>query len=399
MRFLLPLLALLCCLAASAQTPEPPAAVATTIASPGEVLRVSLLTFAPGETYWQRFGHNALLVENTATGANAVYNYGMFDFFQKNFFLNFARGHMVYRLDVDSLDRTLRLYASEGRWVYQQVLTLDAAQRLQLAQFLDTNARPENAEYRYDYFRDNCSTRVRDAIDSVLGGALVASLKAQPVAVTYRHEATRLMRPILPLALGMDAIMGPAGDTAITRHEQSFVPQVLMQAVAEQRIKGQPLVAEARYLLADQNSPVAPVSPLSWTGYAFGIGLAFAAALALLGHSEARAARLGFGLIGTLVLLVMGIAGLFMLAAWTLTEHWSMAANHNLLLFSPLAWLLLPAVWRGKPRLGSSAMRGFAWLMLLGAMLSFVGPQRNPAWVALWLPIHLGLAYGLLRRR
>ncbi|MES2885679.1 MAG: DUF4105 domain-containing protein [Pseudomonadota bacterium] len=364
----------------------------------GEALRISLLTFAPGKTYWQRFGHNAILVENTATGANAVYNYGMFDFFQKNFFLNFARGHMVYRLDVDTLDRTLRLYASEGRWVYQQVLALDAAQRLQMARFLETNARPENAEYRYDYFRDNCSTRVRDAIDRVLGGTLVASLKSQPVAVTYRHEATRLMRPILPLALGMDAIMGPAGDTAITRQEQSFVPEMLMQAVAEQRINGQPLVAEARYLLTDANSPVAPALPLRWAWTAFGIGLAFAGALALLGRADARGARLGFGLIGTLILLTMGVFGFFMLAAWTLTEHWSMAANWNLLLFSPLAWLLLPAVWRGSPRLSSAAMRGLAWLMLFGAALGLIGPQHNLAWIALWLPIHLALAYGLLRR-
>lgn len=361
-------------------------------------LRVSLLTFAPGEVYWQRFGHNAILVENTATGANAVYNYGMFDFFQKNFFLNFARGHMVYRLDVDTLARTLTAYAREGRWVYQQVLALDAAQRLQLAQFLDANAQPGNAEYRYDYFRDNCSTRVRDALDRVVGGALTASLQAQPVAVTYRHEATRLMRPILPLALGMDAIMGAAGDTAITRHEQSFVPEVLMQAVAEQRINGRPLVAESRYLLADANSPVAPASPVAWTWAAFGIGLAFATALALLGRSEARGARLGFGVVGTLVLLAMGVFGLFMLAAWTLTEHWVMAANWNLLLFSPLAWLLLPAVWRRPTRLRSTAMRGLAGLMLFGAALSLICPQHNLVWIALGLPIHLGLVYGLLRR-
>ena len=168
-------------------------------AHPGETLRASLLTFAPGETYWQRFGHNALLIENTATGANAVYNYGMFDFFQKNFFLNFARGRMLYRLDVDTLPRTLALYASEGRWVRQQVLNLSPERRLQLALFLDRNAQPDQAQYRYDYFRDNCSTRVRDAIDSVLGGAIARRLKAEPVPVTYRFEATRLMRPIWPI--------------------------------------------------------------------------------------------------------------------------------------------------------------------------------------------------------
>ena len=149
-------------------------------AHPGETLRASLLTFAPGETYWQRFGHNALLIENTATGANAVYNYGMFDFFQKNFFLNFARGRMLYRLDVDPLPRTLALYASEGRWVRQQVLNLSPERRLQLALFLDRNAQPDQAQYRYDYFRDNCSTRVRDAIDSVLGGASPGGSRPSP---------------------------------------------------------------------------------------------------------------------------------------------------------------------------------------------------------------------------
>jgi len=366
--------------------------------NPGESLRVSLLTFAPGETYWQRFGHNAILLENTVTGANAVYNYGMFDFFQKNFFLNFARGHMVYRLDADTLERTLQVYAYEGRWVYQQVLNLDAAQRLQLAAFLDHNARPENRDYRYDYFRDNCSTRVRDALDRTLGGALATSLKAQPVAVTYRSEATRLIRPILPLALGMDAIMGPAGDAPITRWEQSYVPEVFMQAVAEQRIGGQPLVVESRYLLANANSPVAPTEPLHWTGAAFAIGMTLALLLAWLAHGHSG---WGFALVAAPLLLVMGLGGSFMLAAWTLTEHWSMAANQNLLLFSPLALLLLPAVWRrARPRTApGTLLRGLSWTMLLGALVALLpGGQHNAPWLALWLPVHLALAYGLMHR-
>lgn len=389
MRVWLLLMALLVLVApAQAASPEPQA---------DNSLRISVLTFAPGETYWQRFGHNAILVENTATGANAVYNYGMFDFFQKNFFLNFARGYMVYRLDVDTLDRTLALYASEGRWAYQQVLALDAAQRLQLAQFLDHNARPENADYRYDYFRDNCSTRVRDAIDHTLGGALGRTLRAQHVPVSYRFEATRLMRPILPLALGMDLIMGPAGDAPISRWEQSFVPEVLMQAIADQRNHGQPLVLQSRYLLADQSSPVAPAEPLRWHAAALTIGLLLGLLLARLGHGKSR---FGFGLLATLALLLSGLVGLFMLAAWTLTEHWAMATNFNLLLFSPLAFLLLPAAWR-RPNTMSPSRRWvplLAWALPMGAGLSLLGGQHNAVWILLWLPVQVGLSYGLLRR-
>lgn len=369
---------------------------------PGDPLRVSLLTFAPGETYWARFGHNALLVENTSSGANAVYNYGMFDFFQKNFFLNFARGHMQYRLDVDTLESTLRLYASEGRWVRQQVLNLSPEQRLALARFLDRNAQPDQAEYRYDYFRDNCSTRVRDAIDGVLGGALAQRLKAEPVAVSYRFEATRLMRPVWPLALGMDAIMGPAGDQPITRWEQSFVPEVLMAAIAEQQLDGAPLVAETHELVADTGRFAAPAEPLRWTGLALATGTALALLLLLAGQSPAR---WPFAVLAAPLLLIAGLGGLILLAVWGLTEHWSMHANWNLWLFSPIALLLIPLAW-AQPAAGvlrrdrrAALWRSLIWLLLLQALLSAVlHGQVNTPWLALWLPVQLALGLGLLRR-
>ncbi|MES2682745.1 MAG: DUF4105 domain-containing protein [Pseudomonadota bacterium] len=372
--------------------------------SPGETLRLSLLTFAPGETYWARFGHNALLVENTVTGANAVYNYGMFDFFQKNFFLNFARGHMLYRLDVDTLDRTLRLYASEGRWVRQQVLNLDAAQRLQLAQFLDANARPENAEYRYDYFRDNCSTRVRDAIDRVIAGALARTLKAEPAKVTYRHEATRLMRPIPALAVGMDAIMGYRGDAPMTRWEQSFVPEVFMQAVDAQRVNGVPLVLQSRMLVADSGRFVAPSKPLDFWLYALSAGVLLAL---LLMRSGGRDSRWPFALLATPLLLLAGIGGLLMLAAWTLTEHWVMHANFSLVFFSPLALLLLPTAWRellgkrhgqrGYP-VAAFALRAWCGIALVGGLTGLFWQDNILAWSLFWVPVLWGLQSGLRRR-
>lgn len=387
--------------------PDVPVALGTPTAvtdNPGEPLRVSLLTFAPGETYWARFGHNALLVENTVTGANAVYNYGMFDFFQKNFFLNFARGHMLYRLDVDTLDRTLRLYASEGRWVRQQVLNLDAVQRLQLAQFLDRNAQADQAEYRYDYFRDNCSTRVRDAMDRVLDGALARTLKAEPVQVTYRHEATRLMRPIPALAVGMDAIMGRGGDAPITRWEQSFVPEVFMQAVDAQRIHGAPLVLESRMLVADSGRFAAPSKPLDLRLYTFAAGALLC--LLLMGASRGDG-RWPFALIATPLLLLAGLGGLAMLAVWTLTEHWVMHANFNLVWFNPLALLLLPTAWRdlrgklhdqrGYP-VAIFALRAWYGIAIVGGIISVFWQDNILAWHLFWLPVFWGLQSGLSRR-
>ena len=287
------------------------AAVGSAQAQPADESRqISLLTFAPGELYWQRFGHNALLVQDSATGQELVYNYGIFNFEQENFFLNFARGKMQYQLAADSLQRTLALYAYEGRWVYAQRLNLDAAQRRSLADFLAWNARPENAEYRYDYFRANCSTRVRDALDQALGGALRKQLEARIEPASYRFDATRLITPIPALMAGMDFIMGPAGDPPETLWQRSFVPEVLMRAVRETRIGNAPLVQAEGFLLTNAQSPAIPQRPLSLLPFTLSVGLLLGLALPLLASRRQQAwARWSQASLSALWCLLCGLAG------------------------------------------------------------------------------------------
>ena len=167
---LLPLLiwALLAPMAAALANAASPAA------PPAGAPVISVLTFSPGEIYWQRFGHNALLVREQ--GRAVVYNYGIFDFQQEDFLLNFARGRMQYLLAQEPFAQTLALYRHEGRAVVEQQLDLTPEQAIALRDFLVINALPENAEYRYDYFLSNCSTKLRDAIDLALDGQLRAQL-------------------------------------------------------------------------------------------------------------------------------------------------------------------------------------------------------------------------------
>jgi hypothetical protein len=132
---------------------------------------ISLLTIGPGEIFFERFGHNAIVVRDPASGVSLAYNYGIFDFDQQDFLLNFARGRMRYRMAVDDFADDLAMYRDEGRDITEQRLALTPEQARRLVEFLEWNARPENAQYRYDYFEANCSTRVRDAIDRALGGA------------------------------------------------------------------------------------------------------------------------------------------------------------------------------------------------------------------------------------
>lgn len=362
------------------------AAVAPVAAQPASAPpapEISLLTFAPGEIYWQRFGHNAILVRDHARGDARVYNYGIFDFQQKNFFLNFARGRMLYRLDEAPLDWTLRFYAAEGRWAVEQQLALTEAQRRKLADFLAWNARAENAEYHYDYFIANCSTKARDALDLGLDGGLRTVLRARAGTSTWRSEVLRLMAPEPLLMRGMDLGLGPRVDVPLDQWQEGFIPMQLMEAIREVQVDDgsgarRPLVAAERQLLPAREQEDAASPAALWLASLLA-GLGLAAVLAL----TARVRVLGAAFTGFYV-LVCGLAGTVLLLGWLATDHWGMAANHNLLLLNPL-WLLLP-VLRGNARAVLATVLAAGTVVALPVAL--IGTQPNLHWVALLLPPH-----------
>jgi len=394
--------ALFCCLlitSAFAQTAE------TAPAESGANLAVSLITFGPGQEVWERFGHNAIEIRDGAAGAARLYNYGMFDFAQENFFVNFARGRMMYRIAVGDPAEEYPVYVDEGRWIVRQELNLTPAQRSELAEFLEWNTRPENVQYRYDYFRANCSTRVRDALDKALGGAIKAQLISPSRGYTYRMDADRLMRPDTALMLGIDAGLGPYSDQRLSYWDESFVPTEFMRHVREVKLTDTngntlPLVA-SETVLNKGRLPDPLELPPRWTWVALAIGIV--TAMILFGLVRARAntaARIAFaGLAGTTA-LVCGIGGLVLLGLWTLTEHISAWRNENLLLLNPLCLLLLPA-WlsalRRRWQPTRFARRVAALIAFCAVLAWFVKilpgfVQDNWLWIALLLPVHLGLA-------
>jgi hypothetical protein len=140
--------------------------------------RVGIMVMQPGEIFWERFGHDSVLVADPRTGEAISYNFGFFDPTEPDFIARFVRGDMRYRLAAVPYADDLILYREEGRGVSVQWLDLDAAQAREIATALAENATPENAFYRYDYFKDNCSTRVRDAVDHALAGGLLKQVRA-----------------------------------------------------------------------------------------------------------------------------------------------------------------------------------------------------------------------------
>jgi hypothetical protein len=391
---------------------EDPPAPLERLPIPGEELDVALLTIGPGQVYWQRFGHNAILIRDRDSGVERLYNFGMFDFAAEDFFLEFARGRMTYLLVAGEVEPDLRAYLAEGREVHIQWLDLDPGARLELRAALDANALPENAAYRYDYFRDNCSTRVRDALDQATAGALRRATDVRSRGFTYRMHAQRLTAPDLPLYLGIHAALGPGTDAPISFWDEMFIPMVLRDEVAKLELEGpdgtrRPLVQSSERL-AEARFPQPATGPANWFWRFFGAGLASATLLLWLGRGAIASRRFRmFGATAGGLWLLAGIGGIVLAFLAFGSEHRAAWRNENLALFHPLALLLLPLAWRAIRGAGWTSL---AWPIVAGAIalsgfvvwLAKVMPgfrQDNMDWIGFWLPIHAALFWIILQRR
>lgn len=399
---LLALLAMVAMGATPAPSPAPSAAPPSASASPAPPAdaapaapRIGVVTMGPGEVFWERFGHDAIVVEDPRTGARTNYNFGFFDMDEPGFLGRFVRGDMRYRLVALPLEEDMDYYRQVGRGARLQWLDLEPAQARALAEALAENARPENARYRYDYFTDNCATRVRDALDRALGGHLRKQLEGRSSGDTYRSEALRLASPEAWMWLAFDIGLGPYADRPLTRWQEDFLPRRLADDL--RRVTGsggRPLVA-AEVELLPQRLPPEPAEqePALWPWL-------LAGALAAAGILWLRTARPG--LLAGLALgfwLLCGVLGLVLALGWAFTEHQAMWANRNLLLFNPLCLLLVPGgIALLHDRAPSPRLRALLVAVTLLAVLACLllwlqaVPQRNGHWIALLLPIHAALA-------
>lgn len=391
-------------LQAPAVQAAPPAAQA-----PGSELTIYLMTMGTGDQVWERFGHNAIRVVDQSRGTDSVYNWGTFDFKQPNFLRRFMTGNTLYWMQGDAMDETMATYRYLNRSVWVQELDLTPAERAAVRDFIAWNARDENRYYRYDYYLDNCSTRVRDVIDRIVGGQLKAATSTRLTGTTYRFHTQLALRDDRAVAMGTNIGLGEVADRDISQWEESFLPALLQKHVRGLQVRGadgttHPLVKREQELFAAARAPM-PAGPPNVLWRNLGIGIAIAALLgfaAAAARSGSRAGRVSFSTVATIWAALNGILGIVLIVGWTATRHAFMARNENLLQFDPLSLALavmLPlAVSRGR------WVNAARLLALVIAVVSIVGlvvkvvpvfDQVNVAVIAMTLPVHLVLAWGV----
>lgn len=401
---LLPLALLLTLAAAPARAAAPPWATGE---SRPEDLVISLVTFGPGDDIPSWFGHGSLVVSDRRLNHERLYNYGMFSF-DSRMLARFLMGRLEFWVGEASALGTYRLYRSLDRDVRIQELNLPEAERLELARALAANVLPENREYLYHHYHDNCSTRLLDGVDRATDGGL-GKVLAAPARMTLRDHTRRYTSVLAPMSLLLDFWMNDEIDKPITRREEAFLPDELERQVAEYRHPdGTPLVArQISYYAAQGRRPV-PEQPPSYGPWCLALGLALGAAALVLAQRARRGerwARVTLGVQQAVLGFVLGLPGLLLMLMWLFTEHTVTHRNENILLANPLTLLALPlgiSLARGNPR-AWGRLRA-VWLALavtgLFALALKVLPafdQDNWRLLGLLLPISLGSAAAFLR--
>jgi hypothetical protein len=347
-----------------------------------------LVSYAPGELYWQRFGHNAIWIRDPGMGIDHAFNFGYFDFQQERFLANFMQGRMLYfSLAVPSA-REFGQYRDENRSIIAQKLNLTPRAFSRLRDYLLQQVRPQNRDYLYDYYLSNCSTRVRDALDLALEGALSRASTELAAAQNYRDHTRRSVAAAYWYYLGLEAALGLPVDGKNSRWEEMFLPAVVAEVISDLRVDGVALVTEEHVMYQADSALPPSAPPPVWWRYML---LSVLAAVLIIASGKSPRPALSDGMVLAWLMLA-ATGGVVLLALWTLTDHQVASPNANLLLINPF---FLLGFWHRFRRM--VAMLIMAGLVLASGQLLLPAHQFNLDVLVFVLPMNLLAAWWLWR--
>lgn len=295
-----------------------------------QVYEISLLTCEPGDQLYSSFGHSAIRVRQIGSqGQDLVFNFGTFDFQTPNFYGKFATGKLDYMLSVTTYADFILEYDYYKRDVREQVLALSSDQIDFLMQHLWAQYDPARRFYRYDFFFNNCATKIRDAFEIALGDDLVWNDSVQVEEKTFRTLIDEYVYPLPWADLGIDLALGSVIDRDATEREAQFLPDYMEAAFAKATIQGdgptRPLVRESRVILEypEKESSMDLLNPyvIFW-----GVAVLFTL-ITFVGYKKKRL-FIGFDL-G--LFSILGVLGLVVAFLWFFTDHSATKWNWNLL--------------------------------------------------------------------
>ncbi len=335
---------------------------------------ISIITVGPGSDLSALFGHNAIRIIDPVWGFDKAYGYGSFDFDTPNFHLKFTMGKLLYEADAKDFDTFMIEYQYYKRWVYEQTLDLDSASKQQVYEFVQWNIKPENKKYKYDFFFDNCATKMRDILKNILGDKISFSGEYLTVTSSFRDLLRSKTRPMPWISMGMDVALGSRIDPNASAEEHMFLPDYILSSLDNASITEngvtKPIVKSARMVYDPQNGELQVGFFTPTIVFSF-------LALVVLGltlrdvQNKRRSRILDF-----IVLLITGLLGGVVLFLWFGTDHDGMRNNLNIL------WAFLPNIYvaflilkREPPKWVRSYIRLLFILLIMMVLVWIFGLQ------------------------
>ena len=314
---------------------------------------ISLLTCAPGDELYALFGHSAIRVRDRARRYDKVFNYGVFDFDTPNFMVKFVRGKLLYKLGVQDTRRFDYSYKMDKRPYVEQVFNLNQEQKEKVFNFLLENAKPENRDYKYDFFFDNCASRIRDVLKESIGESLkLPQQDASAQFSTYRKCLDFYLsgNNVLGIAnqnpwtdFGMDLILGIPSDQKSNLIDQMYLPEFLAENLSKATINSnKPLMnnwtTKVKKPYEKINLPWYFPTPLKVFTLLF---------ILMVGLFFSKKNKLNRILHGILFILI-GLSGWLFLFMWFGTDHEACHQNMNMLWMNPIHLFLGIQLLRNK---------------------------------------------------
>lgn len=322
---------------------------------------ISVLTIGSGESLNDAFGHSGFRIKDPNRGLDVVYGYGKYDFNAPNFYLKFARGKLDYLISKNRFLDIYNTYSFYDRSIDEQVLNLSENEKQKLYNYLIHNYKPENRGYLYDFFFDNCATRIRDVVQNATDNTVIFSASSTKNSKTFRQLIREYVGTNTWGSFGIDLALGSVIDKKATPTEYMFLPNYIHSSFASATINGsKPLVKQNISLYKSKHN----------TGYKTPFIFSPIIVLSVLAlfvfyitykdfKKQKRSSWLDI-----IICIITGLIGVAILLLWFATDHSTTSYNYNLLWAFPLNLLLLLQLAKSSVKKWALALLKFLVIML-----------------------------------
>jgi hypothetical protein len=353
---------------------------------------VSILTIGPGFVLNDAFGHSAIRIKDPLQNIDLIFDYGRYDFQAKGFYLNFAKGKLDYEIGWTYSEDFISNYKLQQRRVTAQIINLTLKEKQNLFEGLQTNIQPQNKSYSYDFFYNNCATKIKDVLVDTSNKNISFLTPENFEQLSFRE----LIRSHVPQnswgGLGIDAALGSVIDRLASVEEHLFLPKYLDEILKHSKFDPEASKLVLRSEVLNQTQKSKP-STFWWSPLVI-LGLVSITIIGMTYYDWTSKSRNKF--LDALLFFTTGSIGILILFLWFATDHTATAYNYNFLWAFGFNLLMLPTVLKPKPKKRFVGYLKFLILLLTLMLLhSLTGVQAfNYTIIPLW--IALLIRYGFL---